>query len=93
MRISSLILVFFLFSSKLRTTQGKEEEVIEVPVDEEDEGSVLEKMSKEELEAICTSRGFELVKETDSETGKPLEYSRKDYIEAAQQCLAIEEEM
>jgi hypothetical protein len=52
----------------------------------------LEKMSKEELEAICTSRGFELVKET-SKSGKQIDYSQQDFIEAAQQCLAIEAEM
>lgn len=89
---TSLFTVSFLFS-RLRLTQCKSESVINAPVDEDDVGFVFEKMSKEELEAICTNRGFELVKETDSETGKPVEYALQDFIEAAQQCLAIEAEM
>ena len=44
-----------------------------------------------ELEAICTDRGFELVRET--LTHDEIVYTHQDYVEAAQQCLAIEAEM
>ena len=53
----------------------------------------LESMSIEELEDLCISRGFELVKEIDPDTGAPKEFSKDEYIEAARQCLEIEAEM
>jgi len=53
----------------------------------------LESMTNEALEAICTSRGFEVVKEKDAETGEDKVYSHDDYINAAKQCLEIEAEM
>ena len=53
----------------------------------------LESMSNEELEEICTSRGFDVVKEKDSETGEEKVYSHEEYIHAAKQCLQIEAEM
>lgn len=53
----------------------------------------LENMTIEELEGICTSRGFEVVKEIDQETGQAKVYSHEDYVHAARQCLDIEAEM
>jgi len=53
----------------------------------------LNELSDKELEHICTSRGFELVKESDKETGQPITYSHQDYVDAAKQCLEIEAEM
>lgn len=53
----------------------------------------LDSMTNEELENICTSRGFELVKETDPSTGAERQYSKEDFLEAARQCLEIEAEM
>ena len=53
----------------------------------------LELMTNEELEEICTSRGFDVVKEKDEKTGKTKVYSHEDYVMAAQQCLDIEAEM
>ena len=53
----------------------------------------LESLTNEELEQICMMRGFELKKEVDTQTGKPVEYSHNDYVEAARQCLDIEAEM
>ena len=50
-------------------------------------------LTNEELEQICTIRGFELTKEVDNETGKSVEYSHDDYVGAARQCLDIEAEM
>jgi len=47
----------------------------------------LEAMTEAELENICVQRGFQLVNENSEEL------SKQDYIEAAQRCLAIEQEM
>ena len=48
----------------------------------------LEDMSNEELEEICTSRGFELVREDDAAV-----YTHQDYVDAAMECLQIEEDL
>jgi len=53
----------------------------------------LDSMTNEELEEICTSRGFQVVKEKDRDTGEMKAYSHEDYINAARQCLEIESEM
>jgi len=54
----------------------------------------LQGMSQEELEQICVVRGFQLVKdETDPESGQQYQLTHDDFVEAAQRCLAIEEEM
>lgn len=53
---------------------------------------LFETMTNEELEALCTNRGFELVKELD-ENGKEAQFTRANYIDAARQCLEIEAEM
>ena len=56
--------------------------------------SELQAMADEELELICTERGFALVvDEIDPDTGKPYVFTHDDYVSAAQQCLAIEQEM
>jgi hypothetical protein len=47
----------------------------------------LEAMTEVELEDICVTRGFQLVNDEADELTK------QDYIEAAQRCLAIEQEM
>ena len=54
---------------------------------------ILEELSDTELEEICTSRGFELVKDKDDETGQLKKYTHQDYVDAARQCLNIESEM
>jgi len=53
----------------------------------------LEAMTNEELEEICTSRGFELIHETDENTGEEIVYTHQDYIDAATECLQIEEDL
>ena len=47
----------------------------------------LEAMTEVELEDICIKRGFQLVSDESDELTK------QDYIEAAQRCLSIEQEM
>ena len=60
---------------------------------DENEYYNLEAMTNEELEEICTSRGFELVRETDDNTGEEIVYTHQDYIDAATECLQIEEDL
>jgi hypothetical protein len=55
---------------------------------------VLEAMTEDELEQICIVRGFQILRdEIDPTTGLPYELSHNDFVEAAQRCLEIEEEM
>ena len=44
-------------------------------------------MTDEELEEICTSRGFELIRE-DGQV-----YTHEDYVDAASECLQIETDL
>jgi hypothetical protein len=54
----------------------------------------LQALSKEELEKICVTRGFEIMRdEVDPSTGLPHELSHEDFVEAARRCLEIEREM
>ena len=53
----------------------------------------LNELTNDELVAICTDRGFELVFELDDATEEPLEYSHEDYVDAARECLKLEQEM
>jgi hypothetical protein len=54
----------------------------------------LDSLSDAELEAICYNLGFELLNNVDDElTGTKVEFSHKDYVEAARQCLAVKEQM
>ena len=48
----------------------------------------LESMSDDDLERICVERGFELIRD-DSQGA----LTHADFVEAAQRCLAIEEDM
>jgi hypothetical protein len=48
----------------------------------------LDGMSDEELEYICTSRGFELAEKDDD-----IVYPHQYYVDAAWECLQIEAEM
>jgi CHASE3 domain sensor protein len=53
----------------------------------------LDAMSDEELEDICKSRGFELVRELNTTTGEPILYTHQDYVDAASECLQIEADL
>ena len=59
--------------------------------------SEIKDLPNNELEAICTDRGFEIVKDNKSSSSSSNnnnnEYTRDDYMHAASQCLAIEAEM
>jgi hypothetical protein len=51
----------------------------------------LDHLSDEELESICTTRGFQLLREDDN--GLPYAFTHEDYVEAASRCLDMEREM
>lgn len=52
----------------------------------------LQQMTKDELERICTERGFELITdELDDDTGQPIVSTHQDYVDAAWQCLQMED--
>ena len=54
----------------------------------------LDSLSDAELEAICYDLGFELLNNVeDNVTGAKVEFTHKDYVEAARQCLAVKEQM
>mmetsp|Transcript_23648 Transcript_23648/g.33910 ORF Transcript_23648/g.33910 Transcript_23648/m.33910 type:complete len:262 (+) Transcript_23648:167-952(+) len=65
--------------------------------EDDDDWVNLDDLTDAELEAICTSRGFELVTddiiEENGRNKSGTGYTHQDYVEAAQQCLAIEKEM
>ncbi len=54
----------------------------------------LDNMSDEELEEICTSRGFQLATEkNDKSDDQILVHTHQYYVDAAWECLQIEAEM
>ena len=50
----------------------------------------LQRMTREELEEICTSRGYALVQ--DVLDGEEVAYSHQDYVSAAYECLQLVDE-
>lgn len=78
-------------------TVEEETVVNESSNDADDLMQQLFSLSDAELEEICTSRGFEFVKEVvvNEETGEneELVYSHEQYVDAAKQCLEMEAEM
>ncbi len=53
----------------------------------------LDDLTDAELENICTSRGFELLRDEEIGESSKIIYTHQYYVEAAQQCLAIGEEI
>ena len=54
----------------------------------------LQGMTDTELEQICYLRGFQILHdEVDPTTGMPYDLKHDDYVNAAMQCLQIEQEM
>jgi exonuclease VII small subunit len=60
---------------------------------EDNEWVSLDDLTDAELENICTSRGFELLREEENGENGDIIYNHKYYVEAAEQCLAIAEEI
>lgn len=82
-------------SSLSSSTSPSPQEVAEAEVYYEDEVEFVDlaELSDAELENICITRGFELIPNTDPDTGEILVFTHDDYVEAAQQCLEVEKEM
>ncbi len=54
----------------------------------------LTAMTDDDLEQICVSRGFEILRDAvDPSTGLAYALSHDDFVDAAQSCLEIEREM
>eukprot|EP00555_Chaetoceros_dichaeta_P008244 CAMPEP_0198274032 /NCGR_PEP_ID=MMETSP1447-20131203/58897_1 /TAXON_ID=420782 /ORGANISM="Chaetoceros dichaeta, Strain CCMP1751" /LENGTH=317 /DNA_ID=CAMNT_0043967979 /DNA_START=1 /DNA_END=954 /DNA_ORIENTATION=+ len=83
-----LFIAVALFTSSCMGIES-EDDISEKEIEETN----LQTLTDVELEQMCTSRGFELVKDTDKETGEAKEYSHNDYVDAAKQCLDMEAEM
>jgi len=87
-------LPFFLVLLSARSVSSTTSLKGAVSTKEEGEGGInLRDLSDEELEAICTSRGFEVVREIDDASGEPISYSHDDFVDAARECLDLEKEM
>lgn len=75
-----LIVLVVLFAANLSESQ-------EMNNGDDDDYIDLVDMTDDELEEICTSRGFELVRE-DGQV-----YTHQDYVDAASECLQIETDL
>ncbi len=71
-----LVVLFAANISESQATNGDDDDYID-----------LVDMTDDELEEICTSRGFELVRE-DGQV-----YTHQDYVDAASECLQIETDL
>jgi len=91
--ISFTYICIFLSSSLAAAEEATTSTTTTTKNDNDEEYYNLEAMTNEELEEICTSRGFELVHETDENTGEEIVYTHQDYIDAATECLQIEEDL
>jgi hypothetical protein len=88
--ISLLVALLFLTSCTISSVLGQIAAREQIDYSEAD----LNLLPDEELEAICITRGFELVKdEIDPATGEIYQLTHEDYVDAATRCLAIEHEM
>lgn len=68
------------------TTPGNStDEIDSDPVGEITVKSSFESMSNEELKAICLERGFEVASDES--------WAHQDYVEAAERCISLEDEM
>lgn len=82
--VTILFIVTFLLCQVFVHVLGQEEYTPEA----------LTAMTEDELEQICITRGFQILRdEIDPTTGLPYELSHDDFVEAAQRCLDIEQEM
>lgn len=88
-----LILVLVSLSNSDESVGDLDQNLPNVDISNGDDYIDLEDMSDEELEEICISRGFELVREFNATTGKPLVYTHQDYVDAASECLQIEADL
>ena len=94
MRFPSSASALLFVASLLRAREAYAETAVAVDAEAVDYSQVdLNTLTNDELVAICTDRGFELVFEQDDATEEPLEYTHEDYVDAARECLKLEAEM
>lgn len=79
-------LVLVILVAAVQSESQKVNETITTNGDDDDYIDLID-MSDEDLEEICTSRGFELVREDEQV------YSHQDYVDAASECLQIETDL
>ncbi len=86
-----LYIVYFLCAILFAPAQSKlPQEANDMSGSHDEDGDEyidLVDMTDEELEEICTSRGFELIRE-DGQV-----YTHEDYVDAASECLQIETDL
>ena len=94
MRFPSSASALLFVAAFLRTREAYAETAVAVDAEAVDYTQVdLNTLTNDELAAICTDRGFELVFELDDATEESLEYTHEDYVDAARECLKLEAEM
>ena len=94
MRFPSSASALLFVTAFLRTREAYAETAVAVDAEAVDYTQVdLNTLTNDELAAICTDRGFELVFELDDATEESLEYTHEDYVDAARECLKLEAEM
>lgn len=94
MRFPSSASALLFVAAFLRTREAYAETAVAVDAEAVDYTQVdLNTLTNDELAAICTDRGFELVFELDDATEEALEYTHEDYVDAARECLKLEAEM
>jgi hypothetical protein len=79
-------LVLVILVAAVQSESQKANETITTNGDDDDYIDLID-MSDEDLEEICTSRGFELVREDEQV------YTHQDYVDAASECLQIETDL
>lgn len=89
---SRYLFYFFVLAILFAAVQSESQKANETSTtndgDDHDEEYIdLVDMTDEELEKICTSRGFELIRE-DGQV-----YDHQDYVDAASECLQIETDL
>jgi hypothetical protein len=83
----SYFLVLAILFAAVQSESQRANETSTTKNDDDDEYIDLVDMTDEELEEICTSRGFELIRE-DGQV-----YIHQDYVDAASECLQIETDL
>ena len=81
------LLILALLLASVEAQQQHPNTTISASTDDDDEYIDLVDLSDEDLEKICTSRGFDLVREEGQV------YTHQDYVDAASECLQIETEL
>mmetsp|Transcript_6969 Transcript_6969/g.7729 ORF Transcript_6969/g.7729 Transcript_6969/m.7729 type:complete len:369 (+) Transcript_6969:140-1246(+) len=93
--ITTMRKIVVVLLSLLVFVQGQQDVMTSSPKEVVDDTKYahLYDMSDMELEGICTNLGFQLLDNTDPDTGESIPKTHDTYIEAAKQCLTVQEQM